>query len=245
MSHRPRIAGTLLVTLFSVICTNVKGQHVSGGHRKNDSLPTPRYTPPSDSVIQARLVELALQGPQYDATDHRVKIAESQLSKAKKSWLNLLAVSANYNDQTFAKTTPGAGGYVYPKYFFGLTIPLGVIFAMGPDIKAGREGVAVSKDARDELARTIRADVLSDYRQYKNYGDLILLQNTIVVDQQAAFSQVEKKFKEGTISIEQYNLANENYSNEVAKKLNLQMSQDLVRIAIEKLIGTDLENVIK
>lgn len=248
MPQAPRGPGIVLLTIFLIILSaaDAHSQHVAGAHRKTDSLPLVRPAAPlSEDQIEAKLVELALQGPQYEGSGHQVKMSQYQLSKAKKSWMNLLAVSLNYNDQSFAKSTAANGTYVYPKYFFGLTIPLGVIFSLGPDIKGAREGVKYSESNREELGRVIKADVLSKYKTYKNYRELILLQNTIVVDQQSAFSQVEKKFKDGTVTIDVYNQANKNYSEELTKKLNLQLAQDLVRLSIEKLIGVDLESVIK
>jgi outer membrane protein TolC len=226
---------------------DAKGQHVAGGRRKDDSIP-PLYhrniTPENvDSLIEEKLVMLALEGPQYSQTGHQINISQDNLMKARRAWLNLLSISANYNDQTFAKTLPAQGGYIYPKYFFGLTIPIGLFFTMGPDIKSAKEGVANSRNAQEQMARTIRADVLTKYTQYKTYGALIGLQNTTVDDEQAALKQVEKKFKDGTISIEQYNTASKIYSDDVARKLNLQLQQDLVRIDLEKMIGTRLENV--
>jgi outer membrane protein TolC len=251
MLHALRIPGIKLLTLATalLIFTATNAQHMAGGRSKTDTVPPSRYRPQDpETMIENKLVELALRGPQYQASDHQIKISESQLSRAKKSWLNLLSISANYNDQTFAKQQSPAAGTtipVYPKYFFGLTIPLGVIFNMGPEIRGAREGVEVSKKNQEELAREIKADILSKYKQYKNFGELIGLQNTIVVDQQAAFTQTEKKFKDGIISIEQYNQVNRSYNDELAKKLNLQLSQDLVKIAIEKIIGVNLETVIK
>lgn len=257
MQKTVRISGLLIFALFltTLTCTRSYAQHVSSARHKNDSVPTPLFRttqpppPPvnADSLIQEKLVELALQGPQYKTTDHQIKISEYQLSTAKKSWLNLLTISTNINDQTFNNTQVSSNGttYVYPKYFFSLTIPLGVIFSMGPQIKGARESVEVARNNQEQKARDIRADVLGKYKTYKNYGQLIGLQNTVVVDEQAAVALAEKKFKDGTISIEQYNQANKAYNNDLASKLNLQLAQDIVRLDIEKLIGTSLDNVIK
>jgi outer membrane protein TolC len=250
MSFPSRIAGPFLYTLLltSLIGTTVKAQaqHVPGGRRKTDSVPPLIYRTipsPSDTLVEARLVQFALAGPQFLAADHKVNIAQSDLARAKRSWLNLLAVSASLNDQSFQ--TPAPGAYQYPKYFVGLTIPIGLFFSLGPQIQGARESVEVSKNLREETARSLKAEVLSKYRQYKNYSDLISLENTIVIDQQTAFSQTEKKFKDGTATIEQYNLANKLYSDELTKKLNLQLSQDLIKLDIERLIGTNLENLTK
>jgi outer membrane protein TolC len=246
MSHFFRIVGSFLLTLIltTLVRTNAEAQRVPTVHHRGDSLPAfrPPQTP-TDSMIRARLVNLALQNPQNLATGHQVRVAEYQLDYTKRTWLNLLSVSINYNDQTFEKVIPGQ--YQYPKYFFGLTIPIGLFFTLGPQIKGARETVEIAKDNQQDQALATRADVLSKYAQYKNYGDLILLENTIVVDQQTAFSQVEKKFKDGTATIEQYNQANKSYSDEQVKKLNLQLSQDLLKLAIERIIGNDLESVMR
>jgi outer membrane protein TolC len=195
----------------------------------------------TSSVIEERLVKLALDGPLFRGSEHQNKINEYQLQRAKNSWLNLLTVSTNYNDQSFAKNPTTS--YVYPKYFFGLNIPLGTIFSK-TEVKSARESVELSKDNQEQLARNIRADVISKYKQYKAYNDLIAIQSQVVDDQQAAFQQVEKKFLDRTIDIEKYNVASRDYNTERAKKLNLQLEQDLIKVEIERMIGTKLETVI-
>jgi Outer membrane efflux protein len=195
----------------------------------------------TSSVIEERLVKLALEGPLFKGSDHQNKINEYQLQRAKNSWLNLLTVSTNYNDQSFAKNPTTS--YVYPKYFFGLNIPLGTIFSK-TEVKSAKEQVELSKDNQDQLARNIRADVISKYKQYKTYNDLIAIQSQVVDDQQAAFQQIEKKFLDRTIEIDKYNVASRDYNEERAKKLNLQLEQDLIKVEIERMIGTKLENVI-
>lgn len=249
-SLRPRMASPFafpfaFVFALLLYSPGANAQHVQGGRKKTDSTPIFRYEPPSDSIIEIRLVNLALQGPQYEALGHRVTISQAQESMARRAWFNLLTFSLNYNDQTFAKNTNLPGTYVYPKYYFGIIIPVGMFFSMGPQIHAASENVKVARNNQEDLARTLRTDVLSKWKTYKNYEALILLQNTIVVDEQAALNQIEKKFRDGTVSIDQYNLANKAFSDEKSKLLNLQLSQDLERLEIEKIIGTSLDSVTK
>jgi outer membrane protein TolC len=242
------LTSTILAALFFI--QPLHAQHVPGGRSRTDTVPLFRATnrPTSslnpDSLIQERLVQLSLNGPQYSISTHQINYAEFNLIRAKRTWLNLLSISADYNDQTFAKQAPGVG-YVYPKYYFGITIPIGLFFTMGPDIKKERENVAIAHDNQEQLARNIRADVLNKYAQYKAFGTLITLQTNVVDDEEALRKQVEKKFQEGSLSIEQYNLANKVYGEDLTKKLNLQLQQDLLKIEIEKIIGVNLETVLK
>src|SRR5579872_4361408 len=245
----PITSAALATLLFA---SAAMGQRPTGGRSRVDSPLVSRNARPAtpapvvnqDSLIQERLVQLALTGPTYSVTGHQIKFAEYNLTRARRTWLNLLSVSADYNDQTFASHS-AAYGYVYPKYFFGITIPIGLFFTMAPDIHKEQENVAIAHDNQEELARTIRAQILSKYAQYKAYGLLIANQTNVVDDEEALRKQVEKKFQDGSITIEQYNDANKAYGDDLTKKLNLQLQQDLLKIDIERMIGVNLESVLK
>jgi hypothetical protein len=57
--------------------------------------------------------------------------------------------------------------------------------------------------------------------------------------------QIEKKFQDNSISIEQYNAASKIYGEDLTKKLNLQLQQDAIKIDIERMIGVNLESVLR
>ena len=239
----------LVVSLFlTIVCfgkTNAQlYKQVNPKNDKNSAAPAPRI-PPTDSVIEERLVALALRAPQFDASGHQIQIANYKVSSAKKSWFNLLTLSANLNDQTFAAQPVTTGtAYTYPKYFFGLVIPIGTIVSKGSEIKAAKEEVKVAEANREALERTARAEVLSKYLEYKNYRALVVLQSQVVDDIHAGYMQAEKKFNDGSIAIETYNDASRGYSAEMTKLLNLQLQQDLTRLDLERIIGVRLETVI-
>lgn len=204
----------------------------------------PEKSKDSDQLLQEKLVKLALQQPFYDQTEHQKDISLDEWTKAKQSWLNLLSISANYNDQTFAKQITNSP-YVYPKYFFGLTIPIGLFFSRSSDIKIAKDNFAINEDKQKDLALTIRQDVLTRYAQYKAYLDLMTLQNQVIDDQQAVFMQAEQKFKDGSIQIEAYNGAAQNYNNELVKKINTQLEVTTAKLSLEKMIGMHLEDAMK
>jgi outer membrane protein TolC len=232
---------TILTVALSLTFIGFSSAHAQLYHDKN-AKPGPKV-PPSDSVIEERLVALALNAPQFDASGHQIMIANYKVRAAKQSWFNLLTLSANVNDQTFAVQPQGAQ-YVYPKYFFGLVIPVGTIVSKGSEIKAAREEVKVAEDNRATLERTARAEILTKYKEFKNFRAQVVLQSQVVDDIHAAFLQAEKKFKDGSIAIEVYSDASRSYSAEMTKLLNLQLQQDLSQIDIERIIGVRLETVI-
>ncbi|MEJ7914430.1 MAG: TolC family protein [Chitinophagaceae bacterium] len=227
-----RSASLTLTTLFLLACLVSNAQTNAVARRT---------TTDSTSVIEEKLVALALKGPLFQGSVHQNKINEYQLEGAKKAWLNLLTISTNYNDQSFVKNT--FTGVAYPKYFFGLTIPLGT-FLSRTEINAAREGVEISKNNQEQLRRDIRADIISKYKQYIAYGELIRFQSELMNDVQAALIQSEDNFRKGTITIEQYNSAQRSNNDEKGKLINLQLQQDLLKLDIEKMIGMRLESVI-
>jgi len=192
------------------------------------------------SLIEQKLVELAMEGPMVKAAGHQDKINEYQLKAAKNNWVNLLTLSYNYNDQSFKNNVQN----VYPKFFIGVTVPLGTLLSR-TQVKAAREAVEISKENHEHLRRTIKAEVIGKYRQYKAYGEMIAMQSEMLNNVQAALLQAEDNFRKGKIKIEEYNLAQKARNQEAAELVNLQLQQDLVKLEIEKMIGTSLESVIR
>ena len=216
--------------------TPVMAQSVPGANRNSPAADTGYIS------IEEKLVSLALDGPMYQAGEHQNKINEYTLKSQKQAWLNLLTISANYNDQTFAKTNP-TNAYVYPKFFTGINIPLGTILSR-TGVKSARESVEISKINQEQLARNIRTTVLTRYRKYMNFTELIANQREVVDDYQAAYEQAKTKFSENKITIEVHNTASKNYNDEYAKLLDLQMQQDIIRLELENMIGVSLDSVL-
>jgi outer membrane protein TolC len=192
------------------------------------------------SLIEQKLVELAMKSPAVQAAMHQDKIYEYQLKAAKNDWVNLLTLSYNYNDLSYKSN----GVNVYPKFFFGVTVPLGT-FLSRSDVKAANEAVQISRLNHEQLERTVKAQVIGKYREYKSYGEQIALQSELLNNVQAALLQSEDKFRKAKITIEEYNTAQKIKNEEATKLINLQLQQDLVKLDIEKMIGTSLESVIR
>jgi outer membrane protein TolC len=195
-----------------------------------------------DSVIERRLVELALKGPEMQSSDHQSKINEYQLRNAKNAWMNLLTFSINYNDQTF-HTVPG-NYYVYPKYFIGLNVPLGTLFSRTP-VKAANEAVEIGHLDRERLRRKVTADVLSKYQEYKAQSELIAMETGTMNDVEAALGEAKDKFRKNEISFEIYNGVQRSRNDEYVKMVNLKLQQELIKLEIERMIGTSLETVLR
>jgi outer membrane protein TolC len=194
--------------------------------------------------VEDTLVMLALNSPTYKSSANQNKINEYQLKAAKNNWLNLLSLSGNFNNRNNVAVQPAPGGIgLAPAYFFGVNLPIGVLFSR-TSVKAAREQIQISNNTQEQLSRNIEADILTKYRRYQNYEQVLILQRQTLDDEETAFLQAKEKFRTGQIPIEQYNTAQKTYTGEFTKKLDLEMQMDLLRIEIERIIGTTLEPIL-
>ena len=184
----------------------------------------------TSSAIEERLVQLAWQGPEVQKMAHQIKIDEYQLRAAQNVWMNLLAFNINYNEFTFNNTQTST--YVYPRYNLGITIPLGTIFSRTA-VKSAKENIEIGKDNTELIKRTLREQVLTAYKQYLAYGQLIAIQSALVNDVQTQAAQVEEKFRSGSVSLDLYTNAQKNNNVEKAALVNLKLQQDIKKLELE------------
>lgn len=196
------------------------------------------------TVIEERLVALALQTPEFKNIEHQNKIDEYTLKAAQNQWMNLLSFSAQFNEQTLSKNTAPNAAYVYPRYNVGVTVPLGTLFSKTA-IKSAKESVAIGKNNIDILRKQMRQEVISRYKEYVALTKLIAIQGELLNDVQVQLVQVEEKFRAGTLPIETYNAAQSGYNAQTATLINLRLQRDLKELELEKMIGVPLETVLK
>lgn len=199
---------------------------------------------PADTTIEEQLVQLALQGPEMQNTAHATKINEYQLRAAQNTWMNLLSFNINYNEQSIKGLSGTPTGYIYPRYFFGINIPLGTLFSRTA-VKSARETIEIGENNAELLKRSIREQVLSAYKEYVTLSQLIIIQGELINDAQALLGQSEEKFRQGKITIDDYTSAQRNNNTAKVALINLKLEQDKKKLEIERMIGVKLETVLK
>lgn len=199
----------------------------------------------TNRVVEEKLVLIAMARPSYDAATHARNNATHQLSKAKNAWLNLLALTTQFNETDFEKPPVGQTQYVYPKYFFGVTIPIGILFSQSSDVRIARENQFIARDEQEELARTIRAQVVGRYRAYVIFQEELRLESNDLNDELIAFKAAQKDFRDGKLTLEAYNTASRAYTSEVTRKLGLELQSDAAKTDLEQSLGMPLEDALR
>ncbi len=232
------------VTLIAILFSSVTAfSQIDSTTNDIISLNNRIFNDPADTLIEPKLVALALTSPRYKSTFSQLKINELDLKRTKSSWLNFFTISMSYNVQSFTKTDPAAP-IVYPQSYFTLGIPLGIIFSQGKQVKISKEAVILGKNNQEDLARSISSEILAKYKQYKVLGALMEIQSEMGNDVSVVAAQAEANFKKGAITVETYLNTMRTANEELSRNVNMKLQQELLKLQIEEIIGVPLESVL-
>jgi outer membrane protein TolC len=198
-----------------------------------------------DSVVENQLVELALQNAESKISDLDVKAAKAQIGVAKAGWLSTISASSYWNEFTISPSSKSQFNYYYPKYNFGVSLPLSIFITVPKNVKIAKVQYRAAQEEEKLKLLELKSKVLSKYQDYLMFSKQLAIQSLVTENELNSFLQVERKFKSGTITIKDYNEAMDSYNTKLTRKLLIQHDLAVAKIELEQIIGTDLSNVIK
>ena len=233
------IAGTCLFILAAATAQAQKptGRNVSTYHANLD---TSQITD-----IRERLVQLALQNPNFEIADRNVNVANYQLRRAKGGWLGALSASGNVNEYTInPSSAPSNQATLYPKYNFSLNLPLDFFTQKGNDVKIAREQLYIADAKKNEQYRQIRKEVLSKYEDYLMHKEKLDLQTRLTQSEYTEYKLAEKDFSDGLITPETFKKAENAYYEQQMRKLDYQRNFSVAKLELEQMIGLSVDDVL-
>jgi outer membrane protein TolC len=198
--------------------------------------------------IRERLVQLALQGPEYEVTDHGVQIAAYNIRIAKSAYLGLFSAQANINEFTITGVPTVNGVSIpnyYPKYNFSLNVPFDIFTRTTNNVKIAKQNYYAQTALKNEKFREVKADILTKYENYLLAKQLVELQGKVTQAEYATVKRAESDFGENLIKLDEVERAQKAYIFEQVRSLTLQKDLNLSKIEIEKVIGIKIEEVEK
>src|SRR5688500_17515872 len=117
-----------------------------------------------DSIMKARLPELAMGNPNVKIADLEKAKTRAELNKAGAAWLNYVTVSVNINDVTtgaFRKNNPDLANLYYPLWNIGVVVPLGSLISKPADVKIARRNIDIATENKEGTERLLKRQVLS------------------------------------------------------------------------------------
>ena len=201
--------------------------------------------------VRERLVQLAMNNPNYEISDRLTYIALYQLRLAKGSWLAALSAQGNMNEFTVNElvgiNNPATNTNLnfYPKYNLGLSIPFDLFNRNSNNVKIARENLYIAQAQKNERFREIKADVLTKYEDYLLIKQKLELQSQITTDSYTNYQIAERDYRLNVIKAEDLSRAYKSWVAEQVSKLSIQRDLNVSKIDLEKVIGVKFEDVFR
>lgn len=194
----------------------------------------------AEDDIKAQLILLALNNAQAVAADATVRIAEIAAQKAKSSFLSSVNVGGNVNE--FVVNNSPAASF-FPKYNFGLTIPLDMFAKNKAEKRTAGQVIIASRAQKTLIGEALKAKVLIQYEIYKEKKKLLELQQIAVSDDIASYEKAQKDYKDDVITLEEVNKVYREMITSKGTLVSKEKELNIAIIEIEEIIGVPLQSV--
>jgi outer membrane protein TolC len=202
----------------------------------------PRDSSGLTTDIREKLVQLALQNPEFEIADRQVTIADQNVRMTKIKILGRVSAQVNYNEYSIKKQADVPN--YYPRYNLGINVPFDLFFTRDKEINIARENLGIAEASKNQTFRAIKAQVLSAYEDYLMYKTKLEFQNQVAEDVKTVYQQKERDFSEGVISAEEYYPAFRQWTDELSRKAEQQRNFNIAKLTLESIIGMTLEEAI-
>jgi len=230
-----------------LIITLIACSIMSGVYSQNPGINAVNFNPAVDSVAEA-LVQLAWNNPQIKSTENLSQQFEYIYKRSKTLWMNNLTFSANLNEysiQEFNNPNIYNGNTLYPRYNFGVFIPMGLFLNNGKQTKSDYYKFQSTLADIDAQKLLIRRNVLLYYEEYLMNKKLVAFQQEVVQDARVLFTKYEEKFQKGEVTLENYLIASKSKNTEEVRFLNVDRDLKASETQLEALIGMRLNDALE
>jgi len=195
----------------------------------------------------ARLVATAEANyPQVKSNQNKINIAQSNIGKARVSYLDAFSLSYIYQPQN-NNTITGNGTSQSSIYFngfqAGLFFNLGTFLEKPYMVKQARQELEEANNDQNQYYLTITNEVKKRYYTY--VGDIanLKLQNQAALDEQNIFNDVKHKFEKGEETFDDYTKSQSSLNTVYAAKIAAETNLLIAKADLEELLGEKLEDV--
>jgi outer membrane protein TolC len=193
-----------------------------------------------------KLVQLAWKNhPTNEILRRQVNIARYETNRTTADWLDVLMVQGNINEFNIDKpeTTQNVPQF-WPRYNFGLRLPLGIFVNTSIDSKQNRQRLVIAESEINAQKLEVRRIVLKAYNDYLWREKVLKLQSEQFSDIESNFKLVERRYANGEITFDQYSVSQTNLNRASIQFLEADRDFKNAKLDLEQLIGVRLEDVL-
>lgn len=199
----------------------------------------------SSVSFEEKLVQLAWANhPTNRISQLNVNMFRKEKSIATWSWLDNATATFNVNQFTLDPSTDvlGRAGFL-PRYNLSFRLSLGTFVNTPLQTKVANDRILISEQQVNELKLVVRREVLSNVEMLKERYKIYRLRDRLREDFLILFKDAEKKFSNGEIKIDQYQLASQAYNTRAESVISALSMFNQSKIQIDAMIGVKVDEV--
>jgi outer membrane protein TolC len=198
-----------------------------------------------NASFEEKLVQLAWRNdPNNAVIVKQSSIAVYNLKQAQWNWLDYISVRGNLNEFTIDPgSDPGNRAAFFPRYNFGIAIPLGTLGTNALEVKKRRVQASIAEDQIKAQKLAVRSEVLTRYARYQLAAKKFKIQKETSDQSDVNFKYIEQRFKDGQEDLQTYNNILERNTNQLLRLAEVEAELKIAKYELEEMIGTRLENV--
>lgn len=195
--------------------------------------------------FEEKLVQLAWKNhPANKLLYNNLAAAQYDTKASSAEWLNTIRVSGNLNEFTLPGASDVNGrSQFYPRYNFGLAVPLGIFKSTPNIVKRNKELEQVAQHNINSQKLAVRADVLKLYNDFLMNKEIFSLRSQELEQATSSFVLLEQRFKSGEEQYEKYNQGLTQLNRIKIDRVQAQAIYFNSKLSLEELIGIKLEDV--
>jgi len=215
-----------------------------GVHAQSRPVDASTFNVGVDSLAE-ELVALAMNNPRIRYNADLAEQFNEIYRRSKIAWLDAITIQGNLNEYSINESAAEKAANLYPKYNFGLNIPLGFPWVTTRQTKSDyAKSQAVLEQVETER-RNVRKEVLINYNNYIMNKRLLDLQEQVISDWHIIYLKAEEKFRKGEVTLESFYSTTRIYNDELNKEVVLTAAINNSAAELEDLIGMNLGDAIQ
>jgi len=196
----------------------------------------------------ARLVAHAEENyPQVKSNQNRINIAQSNIGKAKVSYLDAFTFSYIYQPQGINTLGNVSGNTSNYNYFNG--IQAGIFFNLGSflekpyAVKEARQELEIANNDQNQYYLTISSQVKKRYYTYLQDIATLKLAAQACIDNENIANDMKHKFQKGEETFDNYTKSQGTLNTSYQAKIQAETALLIAKSDLEELLGDKLENI--
>ncbi len=197
-----------------------------------------------DIDIKERLVQLAWNNhPSNRITEITSDIRKKNITMDAANWLNMVGFVGNITS-TAAQNPDQMENIFYPRWSFRVNVPFGMFITNPTQSSISKLNYKISLEQIKERKLSLRTEVLTKYYLYLQAKELFDIRTQQYEESYSDYLFQEQQFKLGSILLEDYNTALNNYLDQKTGLIGARTNYEIARLNLEEIIGLDLSDVL-